>query len=837
MTTIDHDSPPRTSWVCRFGDADPAEVGLLGGKGAGLARMSRAGLTVPAGFIITTRACLAYVAAGAIPEDVLSQVRDEIAALEQDTERTFGGGPLPLLVSVRSGAPVSMPGMMDTILNLGLNRRAAIALAQATGDPAFVLDVTRRFHRGFAEIVLGADPDLIDDAVADFGSPAGDFADTYDRYWSLLQAAVADDVDAVVPDEPWQQLEAAIEAVLRSWDSPRAVTYREHQKISHDLGTAVVVQSMVFGNLGSPSGTGVAFTRNPVSGERALYGEFLEGGQGEDVVAGTADPEPIEVAAKRLPEVFAKLSRVCEELEVAYGDALDIEYTVERGQLYMLQVRSAKRTPEAAIKIAAEMLWEGRLDALDAVGGVSGDHIRWVQRPSFDEQALADARAAEAVIAAGIGASPGQVTGKLVLDSDRAVEQSQAGEGVILARPVTSPLDLHGLLTAAGVITARGGATSHAAVVARALAKPCVVGCASLAIDEPSRTLTVGDRVLSEGDDVAIDGQTGELFAGSVAVTRVAASSDDLTLLMERADEASGCEVLARATTPQQVEQLLEQGATGVVTSVDDVLATTGHLVDVLEAVVRGGKGAATLEEAVTEAFTPLLGALGNVDIDVRAIDVRADEARELLPQALLDAAPRLSLPVGDVDLLRAQMRGLALAADRSGYGSRPRLAVRHVSDPQEARAIHALGEELEHGQHIPVGIYVTSPRALMRAPELAAESEVMWVEVRALQAAMFGIPASQFLTAQPLDDYMRRGLLSVDPRSDIDPMTYELLAEVARARKARPGCRIGMRLSGPVSDDIARHLYGLGFRLFAVGPDELRVARLALGKAAWARA
>jgi pyruvate,orthophosphate dikinase len=409
---------------------------------------------------------------------------------------------------------------------------------------------------------------------------------------------------------------------------------------------------------------------------------------------------------------------------------------------------------------------------------------------------------------------------------------------VILARPTTSPVDLHGMIAAKGIITACGGATSHAAVVARALATPCIVGCAALEIDEQARTLTIADRTLSEGDDVSIDGGSGELIAGAVTLTRVGASGEDLALLMERCDHASLCTVLARVTTPEHATVALQRGATGVVTGIDDVLATTGHVADVIETVVRrGSSGGAVrdMQDAIADAFTPLLSALDDMDIDIRTIDVRADECRELLPKALLDEAPQLSLPVGDPDLLRAQMAGLAEAAERAGYRSTPRLVVRHVTDAREARAIRSLCKAVADSHRIAVGIYITSPRALMRAAELAEQSEVMWVEVRALQAAMFGLPASQFLTADPLDGYLRRGMLSIDPRRELDPATLELLRPVAEVRHSHPGCRIGMRLSGDVSEDIAARLYGLGFRVFAVAPDELRVARLALGKAAWA--
>ena len=536
-------------WVYRFEDADPEAVALLGGKGAGLARMTRAGLPVPPGFIITTRACAEYVATGKVPAGVTEEVRTQVAALEHETERSFGGGPLPLLVSVRSGAPVSMPGMMETILNLGIGRDAAVALAEATGDLEFVLDVTRRLQKGFSEIVLGGDPDVIDKAVADFALPADGtpFGETFDRYWARCRQALEEDVGAAAPDDPWEQLQAAVMAVLRSWTSRRALTYREHQKISHDMGTAVVVQSMVFGNLGSPSGTGVAFTRNPVTGQRALYGEFLEHGQGEDLVAGVADPETIAEAAERNPEVFDELARICETLELAYGDVLDIEYTVERGKLYLLQVRSAKRTPEAAIRIAADMLREGRVEPSAAVAGVSADHLRLGRAAELRScgpregasRGCGSRRWHRGLTRAGHGQArprlrPGRRAG-------------QGGQGAHPGPPHDQPAGparahrrrrhRHGSRRRNESCRRRSRANSRSRASSAARA---------LSIDEERRTLTAGERVLQEGDAVSIDGDAGELLVGSVRVTRVAASGADLSLLMDRADAASGCTVLAQ---------------------------------------------------------------------------------------------------------------------------------------------------------------------------------------------------------------------------------------------------------------------------------------------------
>jgi pyruvate, orthophosphate dikinase len=507
--------------VFRFEDADGSQPGLFGGKGAGLARMTAAGLPVPPGFVISTEACRAFMAAGRMPDGLIDDVHRHLADLEQKTGRRFGGGPIPLLVSVRSGAPISMPGMMDTVLNLGLNQESAVALAAATNDVGFMADVYSRFCRMYADIVLGDGGDAVVDAAGPLRaaiSPAADAAAVFTQLEAACRQALLGAVGETVPENPYEQLERAIGAVFESWNSRRAVTYRRHQKIADDLGTAVVVQTMVFGNLGRPSGTGVAFTRDPLTGEPTLYGEYLEGGQGEDVVAGTSNPMTLREAAERLPDVFAEFKRLAEGLETAHGDVLDIEFTVEQGKLYLLQVRSAKRTADAAIRIAADFLRDRKVPPAQVLAKVSTDQIRQAERPAFEDSALATARQAGA-LGSGIGASPGQVSGVVVVDPDRAVEVAAGGESVILTRPTTSPLDLHGMIASTGIVTALGGATSHAAVVARALGKACIVGCAAVTIDLERRTLRIGDHALVEGDAISIDGSTGEIFAGRLPTT------------------------------------------------------------------------------------------------------------------------------------------------------------------------------------------------------------------------------------------------------------------------------------------------------------------------------
>jgi pyruvate, orthophosphate dikinase len=820
-----------------FDEADPADVDRLGGKGAGLARMTQQGLRVPPGYVIGTEACRSFLAEKAVPAGLVDEVFSRLAELERATGKVFGGGPLPLLLSVRSGAPVSMPGMMDTILNLGLDRAAAVALATATGDARFVADLVARFHAMYSETVLGAlDPGEGVDALVEAVDPGEDPGPVYDRVWAACEQALADDTGDSVPYDPRAQLLGAIEAVFRSWNTRRARTYRDHHKIPHDLGTAVVVQSMVFGNLSADSGSGVVFTRNPVTGEPGLFGEYLAHSQGEDVVAGTRTPDQVTDALA--PAVLDELRATCAGLERSQGDVLDIEFTVERSDLYFLQVRSAKRTAEAAVRIAADFASEGQVDLATALRNVSPAQIRQVQRPGFDDAEVEQARAGNRLLTTGIGACPGQVSGTLVLDSDRAKAEVDKGSQVILARPVTSPADLHGMIASQGIITATGGSTSHAAVVARALGTTCVVGASQIRVDETERTLSVGDRILHEGDEVSLDGSSGEFFAGRFSTSTPAAATGALAALLGIAASAAGCEVLSRVTLPSDVAGALEAGATGLVTAIDDVLAATGHLDGLVQSLLEQDSGRSNgvdrIADLVAKELIPILAAAGDVEVGVRAIDLVADEARELLQQtAVTTLHPELSVPLGRPSLIEAQLAGLARAVQETGGRARVHLAVRHVSDPAEARALRELGRA--SGSAVDVGTYLTSPRAALGAAGIAEASDVMWLEVRAVQAAMFGLPARQLLTAEPLDDYLRRGMLSCDPRSTIDPSVENLLARVASVTADAPGCRVGMRLSGAVSVDVASRLHALGFRRFAVDASETRPLLLALGKAALA--
>ncbi|MDP9271499.1 MAG: pyruvate, phosphate dikinase [Chloroflexota bacterium] len=544
--------------------------GLLGGKGAGLAEMTNAGLPVPPGFTITTAACNAYYAAGRqLPDGLWDDVLAHMKALEEETGKGFGDAENPLLVSVRSGAAFSMPGMMDTVLNLGLNEETVAGLIRLTENERFGYDAWRRFVAMFGRIVLDIPASAFDEPLDELKTRNGLKLDTElsaedlkglaARYQQIVQERTGE----AFPTDPYRQLELAIRAVFDSWFGKRAHDYREFNKIPHDLGTAVSVVTMVFGNMGADSGTGVAFTRDPNTGEHEMYGEYLTNAQGEDVVAGIRTPAKISQMRDELPEVYVQFEEIAEKLERHYRDVQDLEFTIERGKLYMLQTRSAKRTAPAAVKIAVDMVEEGILSKEEALGRVEPGQIVQLLLPRFDE--AAKARAQDRFLAKGLNASPGAATGKAVFDPDRAVEAKAAGDPVILVRIETSPDDVHGMLAARGVLTARGGATSHAAVVARSMGLPCVAGAESLRIDYAKREMRAGDVMVAEGDMISIDGTTGEIYAGELPTIEARYEDEhDLATLLGWADEVRRLEVWANADYPRDAERARAFGAQGI---------------------------------------------------------------------------------------------------------------------------------------------------------------------------------------------------------------------------------------------------------------------------------
>src|SRR5438094_3682490 len=577
-------APKPRKWVYLFAngkaEGNAKMRDLLGGKGAGLAEMTNAGLPVPPGFTITSAACNAYLAAKKKrPAGLWDQVEKALATVERATKKKLGDPTDPLLVSVRSGAAMSMPGMMGTVLNLGLNDESRAGLAKLTKNERFAWDAYRRFISMFGRIVLDIDAAKFDQALearkkaarveTDPELSAKQLEQLVEEYKTIVRT----ETGRPFPTEPQDQLRLAIEAVFGSWFGQRAKDYRKQFKISDDLGTACSVVTMVFGNMGDDSGTGVAFTRDPNTGAKELYGEYLTNAQGEDVVAGIRTPLKIAQMKKDLPKAYAEFDKIATRLEKHYRDAQDLEFTIERGKLYMLQTRSAKRTARAAVKIATDMVSEKLISQDEALQRVEPSQVEQLLLPRFDEKEVERARASGRYLTKGLNASPGAATGRAVFDADRAVELKGAKQLVVLVRPETSPDDFHGMVAATGILTARGGSTSHAAVVARGLGLPCVSGAAALDIDLGKREMRVNGKVIKEGDSISIDGTTGEVFAGELPTLQPNFREEKkLIELLSWADKRRRLGVWVNADTPEECRLARELGAEGV------GLARTEHM-------------------------------------------------------------------------------------------------------------------------------------------------------------------------------------------------------------------------------------------------------------------
>ncbi len=561
-------------WVYLFAEGNAGMRDLLGGKGAGVAEMTNAGLPVPPGFTITTEACNAYYDAGKrFPDGMWQQTLAALRQVERQMGMSFGDASNPLLVSVRSGAKFSMPGMMDTVLNLGLNDETVQGIIARYGNERFAYDAYRRFVQMFSKIVLDTKADEFEKIIERYKEETGAKndaeipADALKRMVGDFKQAARDASGQEFPEDPYEQLRLAIEAVFASWNNKRATDYRNLNKIPHDLGTAVNVQTMVYGNMGNDSATGVAFTRNPATGERTLYGDYLVNAQGEDVVAGIRNTSPIDHMRDEMPEVYAQFNEIAQRLEAHYRDVQDLEFTIEKGKLYMLQTRAAKRTAAAAVKIAVDMANEGVITREEALQRVEPHQV--VQRllPRFDEEDLVAARAAGRLLARGVNASPGAAMGKVIFDADRAAAAGKAGERVILVRQETSPDDVHGMYASKGILTSRGGTGSHAAVVARGAGLPAVVGCESIRVDYAQRQFTVNgsETVVREGDEISIDGSTGEVFLGMIKTVEADFAHDtNLQTLLGWADEFRDLGVWANADYPRDAVRSITYGAEGI---------------------------------------------------------------------------------------------------------------------------------------------------------------------------------------------------------------------------------------------------------------------------------
>ena len=817
---------------------DPSDTTRFGGKASGLARMRQMGLPVPPAVVISTDAFKAFHEhGGRLPASLSDEIDTAIHLLEQRTGKTFCGRGVPLLLSVRSGAKISMPGMMDTILNLGLDAKSAADFAASSGDRAFVGDTWLRFWSMYADTVLGVDAESIvprfEESIATSKRPV---AETFAGVETELLAAIESEVGVRPSPSPREQLERAVTAVFESWDSARAKAYRKHHGIPDDLGTAVVIQAMVFGNLDAESGTGVAFTRDPMTGERKLFGEYLAGHQGEDLVAGTKTPDSLSNPSPGVARIAEEVRTVGNQLEAMYKDALDIEFTVERGQLHLLQVRAAKRTAAAAVRLAVEMADEGFIDRETALRRVTDDQLRQLVRPGFVPARLEAANTNGSLLIEGVAASPGHSTGVAVLDSDRAVERAAAGESVILVRPTTSPLDVRGMLHSQGIVTARGGSASHAAVVARALDKPCVVGCGALEINEGARTFKVGGREFSEGDELSIDGKSGRIYVGAIGLDDTGASNPYLNKLLNWAEEISGVSVWASARMMGELAAITKRHPAGVgIVPIVDLLIGSGQAAGLIEAVqalstnvtAPASRVEERFQEPVVAVCTEFLRASSGQPVAMRLPRLSGSRARHMV-EGWASLEPGLLLPLGAPRLMNALIKGVARAAAEAGHTS-VTVVLPAASDALEIAAFRKAVDTIPGVQP---GILVQNAALLSELPGSSIEGVDIWVDVPELVRTFHGWPDELSFSAEVIDRYEAAGNFSCSPLRTLKGFLLTSLAQLAVTARDR-GWRVVLEMGASPATEVIDELYGLGYRHFSVPTERIEALRLRLGHAA----
>ncbi|MHB8393739.1 MAG: pyruvate, phosphate dikinase [Candidatus Dormibacteria bacterium] len=836
-------TPPK--FIYDFQEGAGEMRSLLGGKGAGVAEMTRAGLPVPPGFTITTEACLAYLDAGReFPEGLLEAVKRHLEALEGQSGKRLGDSENPLLVSVRSGAAFSMPGMMDTVLNLGLNRATLEGLARKTGDRRFAMDSYRRFIQMYGRIVLGLEPELFESemelgkAAAGAESDADLGADALEQLANKFREIVQEQTGQQFPEDPWDQLTKAIAAVFDSWNGKRAIAYRDFNNIPHTLGTAVNVQAMVFGNMGNGSGTGVAFTRDPATGDRRIFGEYLLNAQGEDVVAGIRTPLPIDTLEKALPEVYRSFAEIAERLELHYRDVQDMEFTIEQGRLFMLQTRTAKRTAAAAVKIAVDMLSEKLITRDEALRRVEPEQVDHLLHRAIDPGAQVK------VLATGLAASPGAATGEAVFDADRAEAMAKEGKKVILVRVETNPDDVHGMIAAEGVLTSRGGRTSHAAVVARGMGKPCVAGTEALQVDLAKRRFEAGGVVVKEGDVFTIDGTTGRVIEGAVPTVE-AGVSGDLEKLLQTADRVRRLKVYANADTPEDALRARQFGAQGIgLCRTEHMFMQQERLPHVQRMILAQEKEEreAALAELLPfqrEDFLGILEAMQGLPVIIRLIDPPLHEFLpshdELLVTVTklrdakkagkkLERAERMLKAVEELreqnpmlglrgcrlgllfpEIIEMQVRAIAEAASelrRRRVRALPEIMVPLVGAAEELRRSRLMIERTlkqvakEQGIRfdVKVGTMIEVPRAALTAGEVAEHAQFFSFGTNDLTQMTYGVSRDD-AEGKFLRQYVSEGILPANPFEHLDPAGVGRLMSFAvqEGREARPNLEVGI--------------------------------------------
>ncbi|WP_226700862.1 pyruvate, phosphate dikinase [Qipengyuania gaetbuli] len=866
---------------------------VTGGKGANLAEMASIGLPVPPGFTIATEECLKYLAEGGdFSAKLRADVAEALAHIERTVGKGFGDASDPLLVSVRSGAAVSMPGMMDTVLNLGLNDETVKGLASASGDERFAWDSYRRFVQMYSDVVLGLDHGLFEEALEIAKEDAGYYADTEmtaDDWKSLVaeyMRIVDEEHDVPFPQDPTEQLWGAIRAVFDSWDSERAKVYRRLNDIPHDMGTAVNVQAMVFGNMGDTSATGVAFTRDPSTGERAYYGEWLVNAQGEDVVAGIRTPQYLTKAAREaagakplsmeeaMPEAYAELARLFDLLERHYRDMQDIEFTVQQGKLWLLQTRNGKRTAKAALKLAVDMVGEGLIDEKTAILRVDPMALDQLLHPTLDPNAPRD------VLTTGLPASPGAASGKIVLDADTAEVWANRGEKVILVRVETSPEDIHGMHAATGILTARGGMTSHAAVVARGMGRPCVSGASQVAIAREGRTLTIGNRELKEGDTITIDGANGQVMAGEVATIEPELAGD-FGVLMEWADRHRRMRVRTNAETETECRMARQFGAEGIGLCRTEHMFFDADRISLVRQMILAENEAgrrAALDQLLPEQradFVKIFEVMAGLPCTIRLLDPplheflpHGDAEFEELAKATGKSVDQLRRRAGELhefnpmlghrgcrlgitypEIYEMQARAIFEAAcevaKASGEAPVPEIMIPLVATKRELellkdvvdRAAKSVFEASGCAVDYLVGTMIELPRAALMAGEIAEVGEFFSFGTNDLTQTTLGVSrddAGRFLTT-----YVDKGIFARDPFVSLDVDGVGQLVELAaeRGRATRQDLKLG--ICGEHGGDPASIAFceETGLDYVSASPYRVPIARLAAAQASLRRA
>ncbi len=864
-----------TKYVYLFRDGDGSKRDLLGGKGAGLAEMTKSGAPVPPGFTITTEACNAYSSSGEMPAELMAQVRESLADVEKQTGKKFGDPSNPLLLSVRSGAKFSMPGMMDTVLNLGLNAETREGLAQLTDNPRFAADAYRRFVQLFGKIVLGVDGEhfehVMDEAKAHGERQDTDLsADELTGIAERFKAIIKEQKGLDFPDDPQAQLEEAIKAVFRSWNGRRAVDYRRLNKISDALGTGVNVQTMVFGNMGNDSATGVAFSRDPSTGEGKLYGEYLVNAQGEDVVAGVRTPLPISDMERDMPEVYGQFAEIARSLEEHYKDVQDMEFTVERGKLYMLQTRTGKRTGGAAVRIAVELANEGLIDRETAVQRVEPGQLDQLLHPMITPSAKAKAGA----LTTGLPASPGAANGKVIFDPDEAERIAAEGQPVILVRVETAPEDFHGMVAAEAVLTARGGMTSHAAVVARGMGKPCVAGAGALRIDYKAGQFTVtnGEQttVVNEGDYITLDGSTGEVFVGQLE-TQDPELGDDFQTLMSWSDEFRKIGVRTNADSPHDAEVARGFGAEGIGLCRTEHMFFEGDRIDavremiVADTVEERKAALAKVEPYQREDFVGIFRAMDGLPVTIRTLD---PPLHEFLPhedaeiqelaktmgvdyaklkgkvESLREANPMLGfrgcrLGIVFPEITEMQARAIFTAAKQvqaEGVTVLPEVMIPLVNTLEElkrqAEIVKRVAGEVGFTDYL-IGTMIELPRAALVADKIAEVAEFFSFGTNDLTQTTMGISRDD--SARFVPRYVEDKILPDDPFQVLDQEGVGELVKIGteRGRKTRPDLKVGICGEHGGEPSSVVFFANTGLNYVSCSPYRVPIARLAAAQAA----